>query len=117
MTGAIQYVKSGQLRALAVTTATRADALPDVPALNEFVPGYEAGDWLGIGAPKGTPAEIIDRLNKEVTAGIADPKIKARFTDLGIAPMPMTPAEFGKLLADDIEKWAKVIRAAHIKPE
>jgi len=117
MTGAIQYVKSGQLRALAVTTATRADALPDVPALGEFVPGYEAGDWLGIGAPKDTPADIIDRLNKEITAGIADAKIKARFTDLGIAPMPMTSAEFGKLLTDDIDKWAKVIRAARIKPE
>jgi len=117
MTGSIQYVKSGQLRALAVTTATRADALPDVPALGEFVPGYEAGDWLGIGAPKDTPADIIDRLNKEVTGGIAEARIKARFTDLGIAPMPMTPAEFGKLLADDIDKWAKVIRAARIKPE
>jgi len=117
MTGSIQYVKTGQLRALAVTTATRAEALPDVPALGEFVPGYEAGDWLGIGAPKDTPAEIIDRLNKEVTAGIADAKIKGRFTELGIQPMPMTPAEFGKLLADDIDKWAKVIRAARIRPE
>jgi tripartite-type tricarboxylate transporter receptor subunit TctC len=117
MTGSIQYVRSGQLRALAVTTATRAEALPDVPTIGEFVPGYEAGDWLGVGAPKDTPAEIIDRLNKEITAGIADPKIKARLDDLGIAPLPLTPVEFGKLLADDTEKWAKVIHAAHIKPE
>ena len=117
ITGSIAYVRSGQLRALAVTTAARAEALPDVPTVGEFVPGYEAGDWLGVGAPKNTPTEIIDRLNKEITAGLADPKIKARFADLGITPLPLTPAGFGKLLADDTEKWAKVIRAVHIKPE
>ena len=117
ITGSIAYVRSGQLRALAVTTAARAEALPDVPTVGEFLPGYEAGDWLGVGAPKDTPAEIIDRLNKEITAGLADPKIKARFADLGITPLPLTPAGFGKLLADDTEKWAKVIRAVHIKPE
>jgi tripartite-type tricarboxylate transporter receptor subunit TctC len=100
-----------------VTTAARAEALPDVPTVGEFVPGYEAGDWLGVGAPKNTPTEIVDRLNKEITAGLADPKIKARFADLGITPLPLTPAGFGKLLADDTEKWAKVIRAVHIKPE
>ncbi len=117
ITGSIAYVRSGQLRALAVTTAARAEALPDVPTVGEFVPGYEAGDWLGVGAPKNTPTEIVDRLNKEITAGLADPKINARFADLGITPLPLTPAGFGKLLADDTEKWAKVIRAVHIKPE
>jgi tripartite-type tricarboxylate transporter receptor subunit TctC len=117
ITGSIQHVRSGQLRALAVTTATRAEALPDIPTVGEFLPGYEAGDWLGVGAPKDTPAEIVERLNKEITAGIADPKIKARFVELGITPLPLTPAGFGKLLADDTEKWAKVIRAAHVKPE
>jgi tripartite-type tricarboxylate transporter receptor subunit TctC len=117
ITGSIAYVRSGQLRALAVTTAARAEALPDVPTVGEFVPGYEAGDWLGVGAPKNTPTEIVDRLNKEITAGLADPKINARFAGLGITPLPLTPAGFGKLLADDTEKWAKVIRAVHIKPE
>src|SRR5437899_6013242 len=88
-------VRSGKLRALAVTTATRADALPDVPTVNEFVPGFEAGDWLGVGAPRNTPPEIIDRLNKEIAAALADPKIKARFADLGGTAMALTPAEFG----------------------
>jgi tripartite-type tricarboxylate transporter receptor subunit TctC len=117
ITGSIAYIRSGQLRALAVTTAERAEVLPDVPAVGEFVPGYEAGDWLGVGAPKNTPAEIIDRLNREITTGLADPKINSRFADLGITPLQLTPAGFGKLLADDTEKWAKVIRAVHIKPE
>ena len=115
--GSIEYVRSGKLRALAVTTATRSEALPDVPTVSEFVPGFEAGDWLGVGAPRNTPAEIIDRLNKEITAGVADPKIKARFADLGGTALPLTPAEFGRLIADETEKWAKVIRAANIKPE
>ena len=115
--GSIEYVRSGKLRALAVTTATRSEALPDVPTVSEFVPGFEAGDWLGVGAPRNTPAEIIDRLNKEITAGVADPKIRARFADLGGTALPLTPAEFGKLVADETEKWAKVIRAANIKPE
>jgi tripartite-type tricarboxylate transporter receptor subunit TctC len=115
--GSIEYVRSAKLRALAITTATRSEALPEVPTVSEFVPGFEAGDWLGIGAPRNTPAEIIDRLNKEITAGVADPKIKARFADLGGTPLALTPAEFGKLLADETEKWGKVIRAANIKPE
>jgi tripartite-type tricarboxylate transporter receptor subunit TctC len=115
--GSIEYVRSGKLRALAVTTATRSEALPDVPTVSEFVPGFEAGDWLGVGAPRNTPAEIIDRLNKEITAGVADPKIKARFADLGGTALPLTPAGFGKLVADETDKWAKVIRAANIKPE
>jgi tripartite-type tricarboxylate transporter receptor subunit TctC len=115
--GSIEYIRTGRLRALAVTTAARSEALPDVPTVSEFVPGFEAGDWLGIGAPKNTPAEIIDRLNKEITAGLADPKIKARFADLGGTTLALTPSEFGKLLADETEKWAKVIRAANIKPE
>src|SRR5712691_7932171 len=115
--GSIEYIRTGKLRAFAVTTATRSDALPDVPTVSEFVPGFEAGDWLGIGAPKNTPPEIIDRLNKEIAAALADSKIKARFADLGGTAMALTPAEFGKLLADETEKWGKVIRAANIKPE
>ena len=115
--GSIEYVRTGKLRALAVTTAMRSEALPDIPTVSEFLPGFEAGDWLGVGAPKNTPAEIIDRLNKEITAGVGDPKIAARFADLGGTPLPLTPAAFGKLLADETAKWAKVIRAANIKPE
>jgi tripartite-type tricarboxylate transporter receptor subunit TctC len=117
ISGSIEYVRSGKLRALAITTATRSEALPEVPTVGEFLPGFEAGDWLGVGAPRNTPAEIIDRLNKEITAGVADPKIKARFADLGGTPLALTPAQFGKLLADETQKWAKVIRAANIKPE
>jgi tripartite-type tricarboxylate transporter receptor subunit TctC len=110
-------VRTGKLRAFAVTTAMRSEALPDIPTVSEFVPGFEAGDWLGVGAPRNTPAVIIDRLNREITAGVADPKIEARFADLGGTPLPLTPAAFGKLLADETAKWAKVIRAANIKPE
>ena len=113
----IAYIRAGKLRALAVTSATRSPALPDVPTMNEFIPGYEATAWFGIGAPKGTPTEIIDKLNSEVNAGLADPKIKERLADLGGIPMPMTPAEFAKLIADETEKWGKVIRAANIKPD
>jgi tripartite-type tricarboxylate transporter receptor subunit TctC len=115
--GSIEYIRTGKLRALAVTTATRSEALPDVPTIGEFVRGFEAGDWLGVGAPRNTPPEIIDRLNKEIAAALADPKIKARFADLGGTATALTPAEFGKLLADETVKWAKVIRAANIKPE
>ena len=115
--GSIAYIRTGKLRALAVTTATRSEALPDVPTVSEFVPGFEAGDWLGVGAPRNTPAEIINQLNKEIGAALADPKIKARFADLGGTALALTPAEFGKLIADETEKWAKVIRAANIKPE
>ncbi len=115
--GSIEHVRSGKLRALAVTTAARSPALPDVPTVSEFVPGFEAGDWLGLGAPKKTPSAIVDKLNSEIAAALADPKITARFADLGGTPLALTSAEFGKLLADETEKWAKVIRAAHIKPE
>jgi tripartite-type tricarboxylate transporter receptor subunit TctC len=115
--GSIEYVRTRKLRALAVTTSTRAEALPDVPAAGEFLPGFEAGDWLGIGTPRGTPPEIIDLLNREITAGITDPKIKARFAELGGTPLALTPAEFGRMLADETEKWGKVIRAAGIRVE
>jgi tripartite-type tricarboxylate transporter receptor subunit TctC len=113
----IAYVKTGRLRALAVTTATRWDGLPEIPAVGEFVPGYEASQWYGIVAPKNTPAEIIEKLNKEINTALADPKMKARIADLGGVPLPMTPADFGKFIADETEKWAKVIRAANIKAE
>ena len=115
--GSIEHVRSGKLRALAVTAATRSPALPDVPTVSEFVPGFEAGDWLGIGAPKNTPPAIVDKLNNEIVAALADPKITARFADLGGTALALTPAEFGRLLADETEKWAKVIRAANIRPE
>jgi tripartite-type tricarboxylate transporter receptor subunit TctC len=117
ITHLIAYIRSGQVRALAVTTATRSEALPDVPTLAEFVPGYEATGWYGIGAPKGTPAKVIDKLNKETGTTLADPEFRARLTDLAAVPMPMTPAEFEKFIGDEIEKWAKVIRAAGIKAE
>ena len=114
---AIAYIRAGKLRVLAVTGAARSKALPDTPTVAEFVPGYEASAWYGIGAPEKTPAEIIDRLNKEITACLADPKVNARLSDLGAIPMAMTPEEFGKFIAAETEKWAKVIRAANIKPE
>jgi tripartite-type tricarboxylate transporter receptor subunit TctC len=113
--GTIEYIRSGTLRPLAVTTATRSEALPDVPTVGDFVAGYEVTSWLGVGAPKNTPPAIIDRLNKEINAGLADPKLKARFADLGAAVFPSSPVEFGKFLAEQTEKWAKVIRAANIK--
>jgi tripartite-type tricarboxylate transporter receptor subunit TctC len=103
--------------ALFKVMAGRSTALPDIPTVGEFVPGYDATGWYGVGAPKSTPADIVDKLNREVNAGLADPKVKARLADVGVEPTPMTPAEFGKLIADDTEKWAKVIRAANIKPE
>jgi tripartite-type tricarboxylate transporter receptor subunit TctC len=111
----IEYVRSGKLRALAVTTAVRAEALPDLPCVGEFVPGYEASAWYGIGAPQKTPAEIIERLNKEANAGLADAKLKVRLADLGGTLIPGSPADFGKLIADETEKWGKVIRTANIK--
>jgi tripartite-type tricarboxylate transporter receptor subunit TctC len=117
MASSIEHIKAGELRALAVTTARRSDALPDTPTVGEFVPGYEAISWGGIGAPKNTPAEIVEKLNKEINAGLADPNMKTRLADLGTEPLPMTPAEFGKLIADDTQKWGKVIRAANIKPD
>jgi tripartite-type tricarboxylate transporter receptor subunit TctC len=117
ITSSIEYVRAGKLRALAVTSATRWAALPDIPGVGEFVPGYEAIGWFGLGSPKNTPAEIIDTLNREINAGLADPTMKARIADLGGSPMPMTPTDFGKFIADETEKWAKVIRTANIKPE
>jgi tripartite-type tricarboxylate transporter receptor subunit TctC len=115
--GSIEYIRAGKLRALAVTTATRSEALPDVPAMSDFVPGYEAGAWFGIGAPKGTPPEAVDRLNKEINAGLANPKIKARLADLGASVLVGSPADFGKLIAAETEKWGKLIRALNIKPD
>ena len=113
----IEHIRSGKLRALAVTTATRSDALPDIPTVGEFVPGYEASSWYGVGAPKATPAEIVEKLNKEVNAALDDPKMKARLADLGGTPLPGSPAEAGKLIADETEKWGKVIRTLNIKAE
>ena len=114
---AIGYIKAGRLRALAVTSATRLAALPDIPTVGDFVPGYEADGWSGIGAPKNTPVAIIDTLNKEINAGLADPKMKAQLADLGSTPFAESPGDFGKLIADETEKWAKVIKFANIKPE
>jgi tripartite-type tricarboxylate transporter receptor subunit TctC len=116
MPSSIEYIKTGKLRALAVTTATRLEALPDVPTVGDFVPGYEASSVFGLGAPRNTPAEIVDKLNKEINAGLADPKIKARLADLGGSVLALSPVDFGKLIAEETEKWGKVIRAANIKP-
>ena len=113
----IEYIRAGKLRALAVTTARRQATLTGVPAMHEFLPGYEASGWYGIGAPTGTPNEIVGTLNREVNASLADPKVNARLTDLGVVALPATPSEFGTFIAAETEKWAKVIRAANIKPE
>jgi tripartite-type tricarboxylate transporter receptor subunit TctC len=113
----IGYIRAGKLRALAVTSATRSEALPDIPTVSEFVPGYEASAWNGVGAPKNTPTEIIDTLNREINAGLADSAMQVRLAELGSVPMPMSPAEFGKLIADETEKWGKVIKFAGIQPE
>src|SRR5262245_14479889 len=113
----LEYIRAGQLRALAVTTATRSEVLPDVPTVDEFVPGYEAGSWYGVGAPKGTSTKIIEKLNKEIDAVVAEPNVKARLVGLGLQPMSLTSAEFGKFIADQIDKWAKVIKSAGIKPQ
>jgi tripartite-type tricarboxylate transporter receptor subunit TctC len=117
LTNSIEYIKAGKLSALAVTTATRSEALPDLPTVGDFVPGYETSSWSGIGAPKNTSTGIIERLNKEINAALADLKVKARLADLGSVPMPMSAADFGKLVAESVDKWGKVIRTANIKPE
>ena len=117
VTTAIEYIRAGKLRALAVTSATRQEALPDIPAMADFLPGYEATGWFGLFAPKSTPIEIVEKLNKEINAALADPKMKARLSDLGGTVVPGSPADFGRLVADDTEKWGKVIRAANIKTE
>ena len=113
----IEHIKAGKLRALAVTTVTRSELLPETPPLSDFLPDYDVSGWFGVGAPARTPVEIIDRLNKEINAGLADPKIKARFADLGATVIPGSPANFGKLIAEETEKWGKVIRAANIKAD
>lgn len=115
--GLVEYITTGKIRALAVTTAARSEALPEVPSMSDFLSGYEASAWFGVGAPKNTPAEIVERLNKEVNAGLADATIKTRLADLGAAVFVQSPAEFGKFLTDETEKWAKVITVAGVKPE
>ena len=117
LTVAIEHIRSGKVRALAVTTATRSDVLPDIPTVGDFVPGYEASAFWGVGAPRNTPAEIIDKLNKEVNAAFADPKIKSRIADTGGTVLPGSPADFGKHIADETEKWAKVVKFAGIKAD
>jgi tripartite-type tricarboxylate transporter receptor subunit TctC len=117
LSSSIEYVRAGKLRALAVSAASRSGALPDIPPLADFLPGYDVSGWFGIGAPKNTPAEIVERLNKEINAGLADPKLKARVGDLGATVFTGSQADFRKFIADETEKWAKVIRAANIKPE
>jgi tripartite-type tricarboxylate transporter receptor subunit TctC len=116
MPSSIEHIRAGKLRPLAVTTAARSEALPDLPPVGDFVPGYEASTWQGLGAPGNTPAEIVDKLNKEINAALSDPKIKARLADLGGTVLSGSPADFGRLIADETEKWGKVIRAANIKP-
>jgi tripartite-type tricarboxylate transporter receptor subunit TctC len=117
ITSSIEYIKAGKLRALAVTTVARSDWLPDIPAMSDFVAGYEVSNWFGIGVPKNTPAEVVDKLNREVNAALADPKLKVRFADLGGTVLPGSSTDFGRLIADETEKWATVIRAANIKAE
>jgi tripartite-type tricarboxylate transporter receptor subunit TctC len=117
MSSSLEHIRAGKLRALAVTTATRAEVLPDIPTVGEFVPGYEASAIGGLGAPKGTPAEVVEKLNREINAGLADPKIKARFAELGLTPLARSPTEFTRLVLDETEKWGKVVKFANIKPE
>ncbi len=117
MPAVIALIKSGKLRALGVTTATRSDQLPDVPSIGEFVPGYEASQWYGIGAPKGTPADVIERLNRETDAVLADPKMQARLAELGASAVSGSPADFGKLIVDETAKWAKVVKISGAKPD
>src|SRR5215471_19835572 len=117
MPGSIESIRAGKLRALAVTTAARSDQLPDIPTIGDFLPGYEASVSLGIGAPRNTPAAIVDKLNREINAGLADPKMKARFAELGATALPGSPADFGKLLVDETEKSAKVVKFAGVKAD
>ena len=117
LASSVEYIKAGSLRPLAVTTATRSDALPDLPVVADFLPGFEASFWCGVGAPKNTPVPIIDTLNREINAGLADPRIKTRFAELGGRVLPGSPADFGKFLAEDTDKWAKVVRFAGISAD
>ncbi|MBX9777049.1 MAG: tripartite tricarboxylate transporter substrate binding protein [Xanthobacteraceae bacterium] len=116
ISSSIEHIRAGRLRALAVTSATPSEALPEIPTVGNFVPGYEAGGWFGLGAPKSTPTEIVERVNNEIVAALADPKIKTRLADLGGIALPGLPADFSKLIADETEKWAKVVKFADIKP-
>jgi tripartite-type tricarboxylate transporter receptor subunit TctC len=113
----IEHIRAGRLRALAVTTAMRSEALPNIPTVGDFVPGYESSGWVGVGAPKNTPAGIIDKLNREINAALADPKIKARLADLGATVLLGSPADFGMLIADETEKWGKVVKFSGAKPD
>jgi tripartite-type tricarboxylate transporter receptor subunit TctC len=117
MTSSIESIRAGKLRALAVTTAHRSEALPEVPTVGDFVPGYEVSTWLGVGAPRNTPGEIVEQLNKEINAALADPRMTTRFAELGGTPFPGSPGDFGKHIADETNKWGKVIRAANIKAD
>jgi tripartite-type tricarboxylate transporter receptor subunit TctC len=117
MTASIGHIRNGKLRPLAVTTATRSDVLPELPTVGDFIPGYEASSWFGVAAPKDTPAEVIDTLNREINAGFADPRIRARLADMSGMPLGGSPAEYGKLMAEETAKWGAVIRSANIKPE
>jgi tripartite-type tricarboxylate transporter receptor subunit TctC len=117
MPASIEHIRAGRLRALAVTTATRSEALPDIPTVGEFLPGYEASSWYGVGAPRNTPAEIIEKLNREINSALVDPRMKVRLAELGGTIVAGSSDDFGKLIADETEKWGKVIRAANIKPE
>jgi tripartite-type tricarboxylate transporter receptor subunit TctC len=117
MPASIEYIRAGKLRPLAVTSAKRSEALPDLPTVGEFVAGYEASGWQGLGAPKNTPADIVDKLNTEINAALADPKMKARLAELGVTALPGSPADFNKLIAAETEKWGKVVKFAGIKPE
>jgi tripartite-type tricarboxylate transporter receptor subunit TctC len=117
MPSSIGYVKAGQLRPLAVTTATRSEALPDLPSVGDFVPGYEASTWYGVGAPKNTPADVIDKLNKEINAGLADSRLKTRLTELGGMMLTGSSPEFGAFIVEETEKWAKVVKFSGAKPE
>ena len=117
MPSSIEYVRTGKLRALAMTTAVRSEALPEIPTVSEFVPGYEASTWNGIGAPKNTPAEIIDKLNKEINAGLIDPQLKARIAELGGTVLALSAADFGKFISDETEKWAKVVKFSGAHPD
>jgi tripartite-type tricarboxylate transporter receptor subunit TctC len=112
----LEHIRAGKLRALAVTTATRSEVLPDIPTVSEFVPGYEASVWFGVGVPKGTPADIVDKLNREINAALTDPKVKARLIEMGSAVLPGSPGDFGKLIVDETEKWAKVVKLSGTKP-
>jgi tripartite-type tricarboxylate transporter receptor subunit TctC len=116
MSSSVEHIRGGRLRPLGITTATKADALPEVPVIADVVPGYEVSNWFGFGMPRSTPADVIMTFNKAVNAAVADPKLKVRLADLGGILMPGSPADFGKLIAEETEKWGKVIRSANIKP-